>query len=145
MFKVKDLFIGLPPESCLDPDSPTYNAALPVETPLMGLGGTTLCCGGGWSIYRHIPIPIPITYTPVQDYVVMPLFGGGGYYVSPAMQAPLKEYLRTALEQAAKSGGPSGRATEPQTVAEVEMLEEKLSAALEELRARKAELGKDKK
>ena len=75
----------------------------------------------------------------------MPLFGGGGYYVSPAMQAPLKEYLKTAVEQAAKSGGLSGRATKPQTVAEVEMLEEKLSAALEELRARKAELGKDKK
>lgn len=56
----------------------------------------------------------------------------------------LKEQLKQALDAAEKQQAAEAEALKPQTVADVEMLEGKLNAALEELRARKAELQKKK-
>jgi hypothetical protein len=56
----------------------------------------------------------------------------------------LKEQLKQALEAAEKQQAVEAEALKPQTVADVEMLESKLTGALEELRARKAELQKKK-
>ena len=56
----------------------------------------------------------------------------------------LKEQLKQALDAAEKQQAAQVEASTPQTVADVEMLEGKLIAALEELRVRKAELQKKK-
>jgi hypothetical protein len=56
----------------------------------------------------------------------------------------LKEQLKQALELAEKQQAGEAEALKPQSVADVEMLEKKLGEALEELRARKAELQKKK-
>ena len=56
----------------------------------------------------------------------------------------LKEQLKTALDLAEKQQAAEAAAQTPQTLADVEMLEKKVGAALDELRARKAELQKKK-
>lgn len=56
----------------------------------------------------------------------------------------LKEQLKLALDQAEKQQAAETQSLTPQTVADVEMLEKKLGEALDELRARKAELKKGK-
>ena len=56
----------------------------------------------------------------------------------------LKEQLKLALDQAEKQQAAEAESQTPQTVADVEMLEKKLGEALDELRARKAELKKGK-
>ncbi len=138
MFKVKDLYIALSSESC-DPDNPD---ALTFLNP--NLPPTTQCCDPidpiAWSM--AVPNPWPVFGIPLGGYGFAGLVG---YFHSPEMQASLKEYLKAALEQAAKPAEATRKATKPQTVAEVEMLEEKLRAALEELRDRKAELRKAEK
>ncbi len=52
----------------------------------------------------------------------------------------LKEFLAASLNIAESLENEAGPGPEPQTVAEIEVLEEKLKGALEELRIRKAEL-----
>jgi hypothetical protein len=56
----------------------------------------------------------------------------------------LKEQLKQALDLAEKQQAAEAEAQAPQTLADVEMLEKKLGEALDELRARKAELHKKK-
>ena len=56
----------------------------------------------------------------------------------------LKEQLKAALDQAEKQQAAESEAQTPQTLADVEMLEKKVGEALDELRARKAELQKKK-
>lgn len=64
--------------------------------------------------------------------------------LSGPVLATLKEQLKQALDVAEKQTVAENEAMQPQTVADVEMLEKKLGEALEELRARKAELNKKK-
>ena len=56
----------------------------------------------------------------------------------------LKEQLKLALDLAEKQQAAEAEAQTPQTLADVEMLEKKVGEALDELRARKAELLKQK-
>ena len=56
----------------------------------------------------------------------------------------LKEQLKLALAAAEKQTAIESETLKPQTLADVEMLEKKMGEALEELRARKAELHKKK-
>jgi hypothetical protein len=70
-----------------------------------------------------------------------PVFQGGGE-VGPETLAALKEQLRQALAQVEAQERAVEESLRPQSVAEVEQLEQKMKAALEELRVRKEELQK---
>jgi hypothetical protein len=68
---------------------------------------------------------------------------------SPQLSGPvlgnLKQQLREALTAVEKQEAAEAESLQPQTLADVEMLEKKFSEAQEELRARKAELQKKQK
>jgi hypothetical protein len=83
-------------------------------------GGCTLnvTCGGGPSL----------------------LFGGGAGDVDPQALATLKAQLREALRAVESAEETLAERMSPQSIEEVEALEQKLQGALEELKARKEQL-----
>lgn len=108
MFKVKDLFIALPSESC-DPDDPYALTFLPPNP-------TTPCCetfAQNWSMGPGTPWPGQGGWANV---FAVPAGGFGAYVIFPAMPVPLKQYLQIALEQAAKPAEANRKATKPQTL-----------------------------
>ena len=139
MIKFKDLYVSLESE---EPAQPA------------GLASGPYCWWGGWTGWPMAPPPPPqppwdpplcaqhvltsvsgpICWTVANSlYCQLPVAVGGNAAV------PLKEYLKSALESAVK---------EPKSIddlGELEQLEQKLSGALEEIRARKAEVQQRRK
>jgi len=112
MFKFKDLYVSLGQE-------------ISADCPLCSFLGTTACClGASGPPHWLTPTLTGTLNTPV-------LTGSFG---------SLKAYLKAALEIEEAREKAMQENQKPQTVEEVEMLERKLKGALEELRARKAEL-----
>ena len=133
MIKFKDLFVSLaaPSNYTVAP----CNVAEPINGPI--IIASTPCCGGGASLPGGGPIWFPIQFnTPIWNPVD---FNTAANEVTKTYGS-LKEYLRAALEQVETRENVTQEGQKPQTVAEIEMLEEKLTGALDELRARKAKL-----
>jgi len=122
MFKVKDLYVSL--------TSPgTFSLEVDCVAPKPGNGITPIvvnttpeCCGAAsLQLKQQWTILTLQTLTPIE--------------VDRQTFDTLKTYLRTTLTQL-ELPGPTPFGEEPQNQSHLEMLEEKLSGALEEVRAR---------
>jgi hypothetical protein len=119
MFKFKDLYVLLP------------NTGLPTERAWIGCANTG--CGGTKPEFL-----IPVR----QFYGIDPDTFVDGVVVPFGQFGSLKDNLKAGLKAEEAREKTVQENQTPQTLAEVELLETKLTAALEELRARKAELRK---
>lgn len=143
-FKVKDLMI--------DVSSATAQLACPAHS-LIGchfhcsFAAISFCHFGCSfffpSICTHASINPTITCPGTLVTDTTPIFQTINQLSGPAL-GNLKEQLKQALELAERQETASAEALRPQTVADAEMLEKKLGEAIEEVRARKAELQKKK-
>ena len=91
-------------------------------------------------IYTPTPVlddPIPFVQTPDAQ---APIMNQPGMVVNPQNLAELKSQLRQSLAQVEAQEKVMKENMKPQTVEEVDMLEQKLTEALEELRQHKEEL-----
>jgi len=107
---------------------------------------TYLACSG-----CHYACSVIYSYCPfgsITPTITHTVTGCGGSWTDPINPAGgvanLKEQLKLALEQAERQEAAEGEALKVQTVADAEMLEKKLAEAIEDVRARKAELQKKK-
>jgi hypothetical protein len=94
----------------------------------------TFCAFGSVTVTVTCPGSIPDT-----TYVFQTIPQASG----PAL-ANLKDQLKQALELAERQEAAQAESQQLQTVADAEMLEKKLNEAIEDVRARKAELQKKK-
>ena len=93
-------------------------------------GGFPIACDVGTYIYQTLTItPLTPVISPVRATSVTDL-------------AVLKEQLKQQLAEVEKQETAAEASLQPQTVEEVDALAEKLREALEELKARRAELSK---
>ena len=95
------------------------------------------------SICTHGSVTPTITCPGTLVTDTTPIFQTLPQLSGPAL-GNLKDQLKQALELAERQELGQAEALKPQTVADTEMLEKKLGEALEEVRARKAELQKKK-
>lgn len=133
MIKFKDLFVSLA--------APSNYTVEPCNIPVLNNGpiviASTPCCGGGASLPGGGPIWFPIQFnTPFWQPVD---FNTAANEVTQTYGS-LKEYLKAALEQVEAREDVTQAGQKPQTVAELEVLEAKLTGALDEVRARRAKL-----
>ena len=145
-FKVKDLMIDVSSESQLRFTPPV----------------TIFCCRLGCTAITEV-CRFYCTVIPTNPCGYLHTYGGCGFpfthvpcvagtcagsetpwtpQINPQQFGSLKEQLKFALEAAEAQEKAAAESLKPQTVADVEMLEKKLTEALDELRARKAELQK---
>ncbi|HEY3441995.1 MAG TPA: hypothetical protein VGK29_14635 [Paludibaculum sp.] len=93
------------------------------------------------SICQHGSVTVTVTCPGTLVTDTTPIIQTTPQYSGPAL-INLKEQLKAALEIAEKQSVAEADALQPQTLADVEMLETKMGEALEALKARKAELKK---
>jgi hypothetical protein len=131
MIKFKDLYVSLESETPAQGGTPT------------GFG-CWLNAAGGWgfgpncannetpSQSTFVCETVPTFVWAANVWAMLQGYPGAGGANAPQM--PLKEYLRTALAKAVPEPKPVDE------LSELERLEDKLSGALEEVRARKAQI-----
>jgi hypothetical protein len=129
-FKVKDLLINIAPKEGEDVHYDAINTC----------GGTFFC---PWSDTLH-PTFWLLRWVCPPPTVIGPVgVAPGGDPAAAAKQfAVIKAQLRQALEEIENQEKAAGEDLQPRTVAEVELLEEKLNEALGELKQRKQKLQK---
>jgi hypothetical protein len=86
------------------------------------------------------PDPITVQTTIVQTTPQTPVVNQPGMVASPQNLAELKAQLRQSLAQVEAQEQAMAESMKPQTVEEADMLEQKLTEALDELRQHKEEL-----
>ncbi len=125
-FRFKELGVSLTPLTF--PTQPGQCGIPNLGGPELNIIVTGTCCGGGASLPDFQAWKITLN---LGD----PIFPAEGFEL-------LKTYLRIALEKVEASENLASEGL-PHTVAELDMLEQKLTGALEELRTQKAELRKN--
>jgi hypothetical protein len=157
-FKIKDLMIDVTTESTARPAGTLCN---PTFICRLGCTGLTQVCGFYCTFITHDTCRFNFTnicgfanthitcvlgscvgYSEITTWtwqLTTPQVGGVEQF------GALKEQLKAALEAAETQEKAMQDSLKPQTTAEVDMLEKKLTEALEDLHARKAELKKQGK
>ena len=160
-FKVRDLMIDVAPAArvagyCLGctqlmsfptpwcrPYSWYYPTIVQCPTATITLcpGGSIQCTITDWNTTPQITTTIYQTQTIEQiPGLQTPAFNQPGMIASPQNLTELKAQLRQALAQVEAQERAAAESMRPQSLEEVDMLEQKLTEALEELRQHKDEL-----
>ena len=137
-YKFKDLYVTLKPKTLGECENGGVTAVVgpPKTPPACSVWLTTGCsgdCNGFFTFTTFLPIGVP----PEQ-------FGGGLGYGAVQPFAFLKDQLKVALAAEEAREKACEESQKPQTVSEVDDLEEKLKGALQELSLRKTQLQQKK-
>lgn len=142
-FRVRDLMIQLPQQAELQAPGAICWFTCHWFTPCHWFTCHWLTPHGCWPFLSCPNTIICGPFSPDPCGVISPYVGvGPGEIVQPEDLAALKAQLQRALANIEEQEKALEERDRPQTLEQVEALEEKLKGALEELAARKAELGK---